>query len=172
MANIEKLIPLILKWEGGYVNDPLDSGGATKMGVTLSTWKQVGYDKNGDGCIDSSDIKILTRADVERVIRLYWNRWQADRIQNQSIANLLVDWVWGSGVWGIKIPQRILGVRQDGVVGTQTLVALNSANQKILFDKLFAARKQFFIDIVNRKPSQNRFLKGWLNRLNDFKFQL
>jgi lysozyme family protein len=37
MAQIEKLIPLIFKWERGYVNDPVDRGGPTKMGVTLKT---------------------------------------------------------------------------------------------------------------------------------------
>ena len=49
MANVYKLAPWIFKWEGGFVNDPDDLGGATNMGVTISTWKQVGYDKDGDG---------------------------------------------------------------------------------------------------------------------------
>ena len=52
MANVYKLAPWIFKWEGGFVNDPDDLGGATNMGVTISTWKQVGYDKGGDGDID------------------------------------------------------------------------------------------------------------------------
>ena len=34
MANVNKLAPWILKWEGGFVNDPDDLGGATNMGVT------------------------------------------------------------------------------------------------------------------------------------------
>ena len=47
MANIQKFVPFIFKWEGtSFVNDPNDRGGATKMGVTLSTWKKVGYDKD------------------------------------------------------------------------------------------------------------------------------
>ena len=36
MADVKKLAPFILKWEGGFVNDPDDLGGATNMGV--STW--------------------------------------------------------------------------------------------------------------------------------------
>lgn len=170
MAKIELLTPLIVKWEGGYVNDPLDAGGATNMGVTIATWKAVGYDKDGDGDIDANDVKLMTKKDFNKVLKQYWDRWQGDKIVNQSIANILVDWVWGSGKWGIKIPQRILGLNDDGVVGDITLNAVNSANQKKLFDKIYLARTQFLNDIVVRKPSQKRFIKGWMNRLSDFKF--
>ena len=41
MANVNQLAPFILKWEGDFVNDPADLGGATNMGVTISTCKQV-----------------------------------------------------------------------------------------------------------------------------------
>ena len=39
MADINKLKPFILKWEGGFVNDKKDLGGATNKGVTLKTYK-------------------------------------------------------------------------------------------------------------------------------------
>lgn len=171
MANIDRLAPVIFRWEGGFVNDPLDHGGATNMGVTVATWRQVGYDKDGDGDIDADDVRLLTRADAMRVLRIYWVRWHADSIRNQSIANILVDWVWGSGKWGVVIPQRILGVVQDGIVGTKTIAAVNSANQKEFFDKVFAARKKFFADIVAKDPTQRRFINGWNSRLNSFKFE-
>lgn len=48
--------------------------------------------------------------------KLFCNRWMADLIKDQAVANTLVDWVWGSGVYGVKIPQRMLGVTADGVV--------------------------------------------------------
>lgn len=173
MADINKLIPIILKWEGGYVNHPNDKGGPTNMGVTIEIWRKVGYDKNGDGDIDVDDLKLLTKDDVvNRVLKPhYWNRWKADQIKNQSIANILVDWVWASGAWGIKYPQRILGVTDDGVVGPKTLEAINNyPDQSELFKKLWIRRKQHFEDIVAAKPSQKEFIKGWLNRLNDFKY--
>ena len=170
MAKIEDLSPIIAKWEGKFVNDPTDNGGATNMGVTIGTWKQVGYDKNHDGHIDEADIKLLNKDDFKFVLRKYWNIWQADKINNQAVANILVDWVWGSGKWGVVIPQRLLGLEDDGKVGAITLSHLNQANQKDLFESIFNARVKFLNNIVAKNPSQSKFIKGWLNRLNDFKF--
>lgn len=168
MAKIDILAPFILSFEGGYVNDPLDRGGATNKGVTIATWRRVGYDKDGDGDIDVADLKLITDRDaVERVMKPhYWDRWEADRILSQSLANILVDWVWASGANGIKIPQRILGVKDDGIVGPKTLAALNAADPRGLFDEIKARRTAFIENIVRRNPSQGRFRAGWLRRLN------
>jgi len=172
MSKVELLAPLILKWEGGYVTDKDEAGGATNMGVTIVTWRSVGYDKDGDGDIDVSDLKLLTRDDViKRVLKPhYWDRWKADQIVNQSVANILVDWVWGSGKWGITIPQTLLKVQADGIVGKKTLAALNAANQKELHQLIWNARYNFFHNICKTRPANKKFLKGWLNRLNDYKY--
>lgn len=172
MADIKILAPFILSYEGGFVNDPLDRGGATNMGVTISTWKRVGYDKDGDGDIDVDDLRRLTREDVvERVLRPhYWNRWQANLIVSQSIANTLVDWVWASGINGIKIPQRLLGVTADGIVGPKTLQALNSRDSRKFFEQIQSERRAFVENIVKRDPSQRRFLGGWLRRIDAIRF--
>ena len=169
MADINKLSPKIAKWEGGYVNDPTDRGGATNMGITISTWRQVGYDKDGDGDIDKFDIKLLDHKDFSFVLRQYWDRWKADQIKDQKLAEILVDWVWGSGKWGIIIPQRLLGVTPDGVVGNKTLSALNSQDPVKFHKLVWDSRLKFLNDIVKRDPSQKKFIKGWVNRLNDFK---
>ena len=169
MANVNQLAPFILKWEGGFVNDPADLGGATNMGVTIGAWKSCGYDKDGDGDIDVDDLRLLTREDVvNRVLKPhYWDRWKADLIASQSIANILVDWVWASGKNGIVIPQKILGVKPDGIVGIKTLAAINDFhNQELLFSSIKKARIDFIDTICAKRPANDKFKKGWLRRIN------
>ena len=172
MADVRKLAPFILKWEGGFVNDPDDLGGATNMGVTIGAWKSCGYDKDGDGDIDVDDLHLLTREDVvNRVLKPhYWDRWKADLIQDQSVANILVDWVWASGAHGIKIPQRLLGVTVDGIVGPKTIAAVNAKNPRELFDMIKIARFDFIEDICRKRPANNKFKRGWMNRINDISY--
>ena len=172
MADVTLLTPKILKFEGGFVNDPADRGGATNMGVTLSTWQKVGYDKNGDGIIDAEDIKLLTVDDVTIVLKkFYWDKWNADNITSQSIAEILVDWVWASGANGIKIPQGLLGLKQDGIVGAATLAKVNDyPDQEDLFNKIKQARIDFVKNIVAKDPTQKRFINGWTRRINSYTF--
>lgn len=190
MAKVDVLLPFILRWEGGYANDPADTGGATNKGVTIATWKQCGYDKDGDGKIDVKDLKLISNDDVRnRVLKPhFWDRWKADEIHSQKIANILVDWVWGSGKHGIVIPQRILGVKPDGIVGAKTISAVNFAAPNQLFNAIYNARVKFLKDIVaqsvaayekkkGRKATnaekmrftKQRFLNGWMKRLADIK---
>lgn len=173
MANFSKYFDTLIKHEGGYVNDPDDSGGPTKWGVTLATWIANGHDKNGDGVIDKEDVKLLTKEDAYGIAkRLYWNPIGGDHINNQSIAEFIFDWGYNSGTkTAIKQVQGLLSLTQDGIVGPKTLGAINNADQKELFENLQAHREQFFRNIVKRKPSQNKFLKGWLVRNNSFKYR-
>lgn len=172
MAKIDILAPFILSFEGGYVNDPHDPGGATNRGVTIATWRQVGYDKDGDGDIDVADLKLITADDaVKRVMKPhYWDRWQADRIKSQSVANLVVDWVWASGKHGITGVQKLLGVKVDGVVGEKTLAAINAKDPRVIFDHIHRARARFIDQVIAGRPTSARYRAGWLRRLDYIRF--
>lgn len=168
MANAKLLQPFILRWEGGFVNDPLDRGGATNKGITIGTFRQF-YGK--DATVEQ--LKNITDEQWLHIFKAgYWNPWKADEIANQSIANIVVDWAWASGPGtSIKQVQGILRVIADGIVGPKTLAAINSADQRTLFADIHAARLKFVDNIVRRDPTQARFLKGWKNRINDIKFE-
>jgi lysozyme family protein len=169
MANFEPLALKILRWEGGFSDHPDDHGGPTNRGVTLSTWRQAGYDKDGDKDIDTDDIRLLTVEDFRMVLRkFYWNRWLADEISNQAIAGILVDWVWCSGKWGIIIPQRILQVADDGIVGQITISKLNAIDADKFLLRIYNSRLAFIRNILRNDPTQKKFEQGWIRRLNDF----
>lgn len=171
MANVNKLKPFILKWEGGFVNDPDDLGGATNKGITFATYCQYRKKKRlPEPTVE--DLKKLTDSEWTEILKtMYWDRWQADRINNQSVANILVDWLWGSGVHGIKRPQKLLGVTVDGIVGEKTLAALNACDPMEIYFAIKNDRIRFIDEICKARPANEKFRKGWLNRINDFKFE-
>jgi len=67
MPDIQDIARAIVAREGGFVNDPDDPGGATKHGVTIHTMRRLGLDLTGDGQVDISDVRQLTRAEAERI---------------------------------------------------------------------------------------------------------
>ena len=188
MASIDKLIPFILKWEGGFVNDPTDRGGATNKGVTIATYEAYCRQKRLPRPT-VEQLKNIPDAHWRDIIKtMFWDKWHADDIHSQKVANILVDWVWLSGVHGIKKPQALLGVKADGIVGNKTLSAVNFAGPEELFAALYKERVKFINAIVARsvaayekkigrpatekellKHTQKRFAKGWLNRLAEIK---
>ena len=167
MAKAELLKPFILRWEGGFGDDPLDRGGATNKGITIGTSRNF-YGKEAT----VEQLKNITDEQWLHIFKCgFWDKWKADDINNQSIADIVVDWAWASGtVTSIKQVQKILGVAVDGIVGNDTLTAINTADQRTLFDKIHSRRIEFVENIVKRDPSQTRFLKGWKNRINSLTF--
>lgn len=156
MATFNTALQKTLKWEGGKVNDPQDPGGKTNKGVTQRTYNQY-Y---------PGDVYKMTDYQCSRIYKIgYWDKIKGDQIKCQQVAELLFDFAVNSGVvQASKTIQRIVGVKEDGIIGPMTINAINSKDGKWLFDELKKAREQFYLSL--NKP---RFIKGWLNRLNSFK---
>lgn len=210
MADCNRLIPIIIKWEAGvtgegltneqlfekarkkgYGNDPVDTGGPTMVGITLETFKAYckAKKKPEPTILDLKNISYAEWFDIFKT--RFWDKIKADQIKSQSIANLCVNCIWGSGAGYIKTIQTVAGVKGDGIVGPITLKAINeNPHPADLFQRMWNRRKQFFLDIVARsvadyerklgrksthleqlKHTKKRFLAGWLNRLNDFKYE-
>lgn len=171
MANSSRLVPFILQWEGGFVNDPDDLGGATNMGVTIGTYEAY-CRKKGYPRPTIERLKNLTKEEWHNIFKsLYWDRWKADDINSQAVANILVDWVWASGVHGIKRPQKLLGVAADGLVCPKTIAAINAADPKRLFYDIKADRAKFIDEICKARPKNEKYRKGWMNRINAIKYE-
>lgn len=167
MADYRKLKPFILRWEGGYINDQADLGKQTNKGVTLSTYRSV-FGKNKT----VSDLKKITDEQWEFIFKkYYWDKWKADDIKDQNVANILVDWFWCSGSYGIKIPQQVLGVSVDGIVGSKTIAAINARDGRELFDTIKQERKDYIDRICQARPQSKKFKKGWLNRINSLDYE-
>lgn len=185
MATIDKYIPIVLRWEAsvslkqnetleqafnrakktGFSNDPKDNGGATMVGVTIGTYRSYcRYKGKKSPTIDQ--LKNISYKEWRDIIHtMYWSKWKADLIEDQNVANMLVDWVWmsGQGV-GIKKVQKLLNLTQDGIVGPKTLKAVNETDN--LLKLVYNARAAHFNQIVKSNPSQKKWLKGWMNRIN------
>ena len=190
MARVENIVPFILKWETGttcigltneqlfekaklkgFANDPDDLGGATMCGVTLATFteycRRKGYPR--PTIVRLKAIKYKEWLEILKT--MFWDKWKADQINNESIALILVDWVWGSGKYGITIPQKAIGVTADGIVGPKTIAAVNAKDPKHLFDLIRKERLAYIERICRSRPTNLKYKRGWLNRLNDIKFK-
>jgi lysozyme family protein len=163
--------------EGGYVNDPVDRGGATNRGVTIATWntyaKQFGWPTGVEA------LKKMTPEQFRFIANSYWIKSGADRILFAPTAIIFAEMFWGSGSAGPRYLQGLLnkythaGLVQDGVVGPKTLAVINSYPNPIeLFRKLNKDREQYYQNIVVVRPEQQRFLNGWLNRVRELPLYL
>lgn len=165
MANSKILAPFILSHEGGFVKDKNDPGGATNRGVTIGTFRSVfGKDKT------ESDLKKITYDQWCLVYKkYYWDKCKADLIDNQSVANMLVDFAWHSGVSkAVSRIQEIVGVDTDGIMGRITIGAINGyyKGQEYVFNTLKANRLVYLKGL----KKWNYYKNGWTSRLESIKY--
>lgn len=155
----------LTSWEGGNLHKVAgDRGGLTNNGITLSTWKKFGSDKNGDGKVDDKDLAMITTQDQDNIFQQrFWSPARADEIRNPYLAAYVVDWMWNSGPKAFKSMHEAFGLKPQSKMTQGLLNALND-NPQGAFGALQNARKNYYYKIVRNDPTQAKFLKGWLRR--------
>lgn len=161
--NFEPAFQHILKVEGKeYTDHPLDSGGPTKFGITLKSYRAMNQKA------DEDTIKNLTEYDAKVFyLEQFWKPLQCDRIVDDKLRMILFDQAVNRGVFRVvKSVQTILGIKVDGILGGQTISELNFRNSKELGLKILFDAQKHYVDICKANPTQIVFLNGWLNRIN------
>lgn len=151
-------IPRILRHEGGFVDHPRDPGGATNLGVTIGTLKRLGIDVDGDGDSDIVDLRKLSIADATHVYKVeYWDKVRADVLPD-GVDYATADFAVNSGPSrAAKMLQRVVGVKEDGIIGPKTLDAIHAKDPAKIVNSLCDARLAF-LRSLSHWPT---FGRGW-----------
>lgn len=158
MALFDPAFEFLLPHEGGLVDDPDDPGGITKYGISKLTYPEV----------DVANLSVEDAAAIYK--RDWWDAHNYDCITDQKIANKVFDLAVNMGAsQAHKILQRACGdcgnpTVVDGKFGPNTLAAVNASDATTLLDYMRIHAREFYQDLVRRRPSSQKFLAGWLKR--------
>ena len=134
-----------LKWEGGYVNHPLDPGGATNRGITQDTYNRYLRSKRQQ----LKSVRFISTAEVEDIYRRRY--WQL------------------AGCHKLPLPLSVavfdLAVN-CGVGAAKKLLSGLSGNPKHMSHVILDRRMAYYRAIVRRRPKSHAFMAGWTNRVN------
>lgn len=183
MASFDDAINIVLKNEGGYVNNPFDPGGPTKYGISrrflnsdyIDSELKKRIDINKDNFIDAEDIKSLKEEDASYIYKKYWwDKYKYENIDSQKIANKIFDMAINMGpINSHKIAQKSINdvnkedkIKVDGIIGDKTLFSINRCEPIVLLDKIISYGKDYYNDLVKKNNNLSVFLKGWMNRIN------
>jgi len=169
-ADFEKALAFVLSVEGGYTDDPVDRGGATNKGITqreYTEWLRLNH-------LPKRKVADILDADVREI---YWSEyWLAGRCDRMPwpVCWAHFDACVNVGIGqAAKFLQRALGCKDDGAIGPRTLEALRGAIEseapRVLAERLVAQREPFYRRLAANEEPQQRFLGGWLNRVENLK---
>ncbi|MFN7996737.1 MAG: glycosyl hydrolase 108 family protein [Bryobacteraceae bacterium] len=173
MADFDVFFPLLLKFEGGFVDNPHDPGGATNMGITMKTFDSCCQELLGVAptldnlrCIDEAQAHVIYK-------KLYWDTIHCDQITSQDLGNILCDFYVNAGAHATRLLQTVLNdmggnLKVDGDLGPVSLALLASLDQSEVYRRYKTGRIEYYQNLVKEDPSQGVFLHGWLNRVNAF----
>jgi lysozyme family protein len=182
MADFNACVEYVLGHEGGYSDDKKDAGGATNFGISLRFLQEV--NKGTLKRIGITDTRTPTKQTIkeltkEQAVSLYysefWNQTRFDKIMNTIIAKYIFDMSVNHGLQqATKNVQRACWAAQkkkdflidDGLLGPKTLGAVNQISFSLI-PAMMAERAGFYRRLVIRKPDQEKFLDGWLERAYD-----
>jgi lysozyme family protein len=170
VASFDLFFPLLVRFEGGYVDDPTDPGGETNKGITMATFRQSSLELLGIEPT-SDNLKALTDAQAGIIYKaLYWNKMQGDAIALQDLANIVCDFFVNAGSQATKLLQTVMiemgaNISPDGIIGPGTIQALSNLAQDEVYRRYKQGRIAYYQSLGQRFP---RFLSGWLNRVNSF----
>ncbi|KMW72431.1 hypothetical protein TI10_15180 [Photorhabdus luminescens subsp. luminescens] len=166
----------MLKHEGGYVNDPDDSGGETNMGITFNTWKA--YAMSDLGIEPSSEnLKHLTKDQAEIIYyNHYWEPRGFCKIENSKIALMIYDWTITSGK-AIKETRKLINsefyskLPISNSIDDDMIHSINAIEgQGNFLQRLADVRKRYYESLTYTNGVRNnqiKYLAGWLGRVDD-----
>ena len=165
----DRALAFVLAREGGRVDDKHDRGGRTNQGVTQRVYDAY-REKRG---LVPADVWEIGEGEVKDIYRtLYWDAVHGDTVcaASPEVALCTFDYAVNSGPGrAVRKLQKALGVAEDGAFGPASEAALLMAAARgypRLVRVMLAERELFFRGLVARDASQERFLKGWLARVN------
>lgn len=160
MADFGPAFDFLLPHEGGYVCDPEDLGGETRYGISKRSYPDV-------------NLQCLTPAGAAAIYeRDWWNRYPFAELCDQTVANKVFDMAVNMGTKeAFTLFQRAVCdcgemVLCDGELGPVTLAAANRLDGVLLVEAIRREAAQFYLNLAAHKPSNAKFLKGWLVRAN------
>ncbi len=151
------VLPYVFEEEGGYVNHPADPGGHTNMGITLATLSA--WMGTKASAADIRNLSQKTAADIYK--KNYWDKIAGD-VLPAGIDYAVFDFAINSGpARAAKALQKIAGTSQDGIIGDQTLSALNLRDPASVINNLCDLRQNWLQTLSAFKT----FGKGWTARV-------
>ena len=157
-GNFKTCLDLVLKSEGGYVNNPADPGGMTNLGVTKRVWEEY----TGHGA-DEKEMRSLT---PEKVAPLYEQKYWRP-CYGEILPRGLDFVVFSMGVnagpgRSVKLFQSAIGCVPDGVIGPATRSLILGSNSTTFISKFSEARREYYRSLKTFPI----FGKGWLARVD------
>ncbi|PKG74220.1 peptidoglycan-binding protein [Shewanella sp. GutCb] len=150
----------ILSAEGGHSNHAADRGGETLYGLSRRAYPNL-------------DFNTLTLDKAKRIYhRDYWRVCRCDELPN-VLAIAVFDAAVNHGPsLAVEMLQRAIKAKPDGILGPNTLAAIDRHNHNDLLTLYLARRGRKYARIVINDPSQAVFLLGWMHRITKLQFAI